>query len=612
MKNKFLKFSKYLLLISLFFVIALFYCCKSVSADTTNYDKIFGLNSIKDNLSKKKIDLYEAYILTNKAIQTKKNENKESKKESEYLNKIIFQMQEKAKETYKKKNYEESLKYLLSLKSINQNLTTVTLKDAYNNFLQQVEASDDIFRINALKEEIEENKVGSLNNEYSILKFYYDDSNRNLFLYYYNKYTAANSSLIEKFPSLKQMKTKIEQLNKLKFEELMKSIVTVFHDKGLDYKSGMAYRNKVLGTGFFIDNNGYILTNHHVIAENVDPTYEGYSHITVTTHDNPDDEIPVTVVGYDKVFDIALLKFPKKNKYHLTLGRSDDVKIGDKIYTIGNPLGIKYTATAGIVSNKDYTVFFQLGKGMQIDAAINPGNSGGPLFNERGDVIGIVFAGILEYEGINFAIPIELVNKTIPSLYKGGEVKRSWIGLGIYKKKDIVYCYYTFPSSPAYKSDIKVGDKILSINKIKVSSVEEAQSILAFMRFPQLITIAIERDGKILEKTIKTEERPYLPVKEAFYRDSQKNVFTLIFGVDLEYFEKGLHFKKYKILNIIKGLIGDQLEIGEGDPITIYDLKYTKKSDDITVTIKIKQKDLGLSDRVMSVRIPANTLNTIL
>ena len=286
------------------------------------------------------------------------------------------------------------------------------------------------------------------------------------------------------------------------------------------------------------------------------------------------------------------------------------MSLGDRIYTIGNPIGIKYTVTSGIISNKNID-FFQLGKAFQVDAALNPGNSGGPVIDERGQVVGIVFAGIPQFEGINFAIPFKWVRKTIPALYKGSEVKRCWIGSGIYKEDDKVFFYYIMPNSPASKSGILKGDRLIEIDGDKVKNVEQAQALLAWRRYPRLIEIKTERDGKIISNIVRLEERPYLPLESAFEKDTEGNLITLIFGIGVEYYGKGLILKKYKTNKIYKGMYGFQLNIGEGDPIVVYGLKYLKKQKLIKLTLKFKQKDFGIIDRIVTVVSPVE-INSIL
>ncbi|MCK4797100.1 MAG: trypsin-like peptidase domain-containing protein, partial [Spirochaetes bacterium] len=291
-------------------------------------------------------------------------------------------------------------------------------------------------------------------------------------------------------------------------------------------------------------------------------------------------------------------------------GRSLDMSLGDRIYTIGNPLGIKYTVTSGIISNKEID-FFQLGRAFQIDAAINPGNSGGPLIDERGQVVGIVFAGIPQFEGISFVIPFQWVRKTIPALYRGGEVKRCWIGAALYNEDDKVFFYYILPNGPANKAGILVKDRLLKIDGVDVKTVEDAQALLAWRRYPRLIQIETERDGKRISSIVKLEERPYLPVEVAFERDTEGNIITLIYGIGLEYYDKSFIFKKYKTTKIYKGMYGFELNIGEGDRIVIYDLRYIEKNKFVKLTLKFKQKDLGIIDRIVTVVSPVE-INSIL
>ncbi|HPO49272.1 MAG TPA: trypsin-like peptidase domain-containing protein, partial [Spirochaetota bacterium] len=310
--------------------------------------------------------------------------------------------------------------------------------------------------------------------------------------------------------------------------------------------------------------------------------------------------IPAQVIGYDKVFDIALLKIQRKNTKPLILGRSDDIKVGDKIYTIGNPIGIKYTVTSGIISNKEID-FFQLGRAFQVDAAVNPGNSGGPLFDERGQVIGVIFAGVPQYQNINFAIPFQWVIKTIPLLYKGGEVKRCWTGGGLYNNKNKLEFYYILPGGSLSKSEIKVGDALNKIENVEVKTVEDAQYNLAWQRYPRLINLETERKGETLRKIARLEERPYLPIEIAFEKDTQGKLITLVYGLSLDYYDKNPFLKKYTVNKVYKRMLGSQVEIGEGDPIVVYDLKYVEKDKTILLTLKFKKKDVGFIDRVVTV-----------
>jgi len=584
------------------FVILLFSCFSTDDVSTEVPDYASGVKNIIHNLEKEKIDLFEAEILVSKFLRKDNLGEKEKEEAKTFYEEIIGKINGKVEKLYNDKDYEESLKYALSLNALDRE-SPVQLKDIYNNLTLNMDATTDVFSKEDIKEEMADKNLLTNEEIFNFLKELAEKKSIGVFLYNLDKYSKNNESLLSDYPELNELKEKMLTLENLNIEKLMSCVVTVILDKGLNIKNGMGYIDKAIGTGFFIDGDGYILTNHHVIADHVDPEYEGYSNVYVTTKDQPEVEIPAKVVGYDKVFDIALLKIPFKSENHLVLGRSKDMSIGDRIYTIGNPLGIKYTVTTGIISNKDLG-FFQLGKGFMIDAAINPGNSGGPLIDERGQVVGIVFAGVPEYEGINFAIPFEWVRKTISALYKGGEVERCWVGGALYDNNDKVFFYYTLPNGPADKSGIKPEDQLISIDGEPVKDVEDAQAKLAWRRYPMLLKLEIKRDDKIITKVVRVEKRPYLPVEEAFKRDIESNIVTLIFGIKVDYYGKGVLVKKYKTAKIYKGMYGNKLDIGEGEPVTIYDLRYMKKQKIVRLTIKYKQEEVGVIERVVTVASP--------
>lgn len=180
-----------------------------------------------------------------------------------------------------------------------------------------------------------------------------------------------------------------------------------------------------LGTGFIISSDGYICTNHHVIA-NMDL-------VTVKINDK---EYKAKVIGSDKLIDIALLKIKGKGKFKpVHFGDSDQVKIGDIVLALGNPFGLDRTFTSGIVSATGRRGVDQIGNShIQTDAAINRGNSGGPLINIDGEVIGVnraIFSGSGGSIGIGFSIPMNIVKSTLTDLKKYGKVKRGYIGVSI-------------------------------------------------------------------------------------------------------------------------------------------------------------------------------------
>ena len=190
----------------------------------------------------------------------------------------------------------------------------------------------------------------------------------------------------------------------------MEACVTIWVDRGIKVQNGAGYADIIIGSGFFIDERGYIITNHHVIDSMVNPKYEGYSRLYIKLYDDPDTKIPAKVIGYDQVLDLALLKTEITPKYVMKLGSSKNLQIGDKVSAIGTPLGLEGTFTSGIISSFDRKLL-SLGNVIQIDAAVNSGNSGGPLIDSSLNVSAVVFAGMMQSQGLNLLSLLNILNR---------------------------------------------------------------------------------------------------------------------------------------------------------------------------------------------------------
>lgn len=229
-------------------------------------------------------------------------------------------------------------------------------------------------------------------------------------------------------------------------------------------------RAQSLGSGFILESDGYVLTNAHVIA-NADE-------ITVKLNDKR--EFKAKVIGSDARTDVALLKINAKDLPKIDLGSSDRLKVGEWVVAIGSPFGLENTVTAGIVSAKGRNLPDEtLVPFIQTDAAINPGNSGGPLFNVRGEVVGInsqIFSQSGGYMGLSFAIPIDYAMQIVNQLKSDGKVAYGRIGVGIQpvsedlardfglKSKKGALVSNVDPDGPAAKAGFKNGDVILKFN----------------------------------------------------------------------------------------------------------------------------------------------------
>ena len=219
-------------------------------------------------------------------------------------------------------------------------------------------------------------------------------------------------SLMSAFPGWKHEKYSLQQIEEMaardvpalsgtnkkapaKIADCMQATVTIWVDRGIKVQAGAGYADIIIGSGFFIDERGYIVTNHHVIESMVDPKYEGYSRLYIKLLNDSVTKIPARVVGYDPVMDLALLKVEIVPDFVFNLGGSRDLETGDKISAIGTPIGLQGTLTSGIISSTDRKLM-PLGSVFQIDAAVNSGNSGGPLIDSKLKVQAVVFAGMLQ------------------------------------------------------------------------------------------------------------------------------------------------------------------------------------------------------------------------
>ncbi|HOS29513.1 MAG TPA: S1C family serine protease [Treponemataceae bacterium] len=372
-----------------------------------------------------------------------------------------------------------------------------------------------------------------------------------------------------------EVTSQVEQLSEVKVSDFLSGTVTVWVDRGIKVEKGMGYADRVIGSGFFIDDKGHFVTNYHVIESEVDASYEGYSRVYVKLYKDSATRIPAKVIGYDKALDLALLKTEAIPPYVFSLGSSADLDVGDAIYAIGSPLGLENTITSGIVSAKD-RYLFSIAQVMQIDAAVNSGNSGGPIIDKNGNVKAVVFAGIMEYEGLNFAIPVEYLKTLLPALYMG-KVEHSWTGFyGITKKEfpssqkgSGVEVLYIMSGSSAQRSSLSIGDVITHINDISIEGVEHLQR--AMLGIPQDSIIqckGINSAGEAFVKALYTEVRPENPLYDVYQREPLARSFLPIFGMDLTP-SSTLNKNVYTINSIIQGSIADENGFSVLDPVEV-------------------------------------------
>ena len=257
------------------------------------------------------------------------------------------------------------------------------------------------------------------------------------------------------------------------------------------------------GSAFFISKDGYLLTNRHVIDD--------ASRITITLNDRR--ELDATLVGSDERTDIALLKVNGASFPELKIGDSNQLKVGEPVLAIGSPFGFDYSASAGIVSAKSRNMSGETSVPfIQTDAALNPGNTGGPLFNQRGEVVGVnsrIFSGTGGYMGLSFSIPIDVAMDVVQQLKTNGKVTRSYLGVMLqdidrnladaYKlpKPEGSLINQVSPKSPAEKAGLKPGDVILKLDGNSISRTSDLIYRLNRIAPNQTIQLEVLRDDKI-------------------------------------------------------------------------------------------------------------------
>ena len=268
------------------------------------------------------------------------------------------------------------------------------------------------------------------------------------------------------------------------------------------------------GSGFILSDDGYVMTNNHVI--------ENSTEITVTLNDGS--VMPAKLIGTDQRSDLALLKVSADDLPTVKIGDSKQLKIGEWVLAIGSPFGFDHTVTAGIVSgkkrnlpNESYVPY------IQTDVAINPGNSGGPLFNLDGEVVGVnaqIYTRSGGFMGVSFAIPAETLSSVYDQLRENGKVKRGWLGVYIQQMdKDLAESFglekpqgavvaRILSDSPAEKAGIEQGDVILKFDNQIVKKSKDLPLLVGTSVVNSVIKVELLRGKRKISKFVKIEELP--------------------------------------------------------------------------------------------------------
>jgi serine protease Do len=272
------------------------------------------------------------------------------------------------------------------------------------------------------------------------------------------------------------------------------------------------FEQQSVGSGFIISSDGYLITNAHVV--------DGADEVNVKLADKR--EFKAKVIGADKRTDVALLKIEAKDLPKVTIGDPEKLKVGEWVVAIGKPFGLENTMTAGIVSGKGRDLPQEnLVPFIQTDAAVNPGNSGGPLFNLKGEVVGInslIFSRTGGYMGLSFAIPIDLAMNTVAQLKDKGKVTRGRIGVQITEVSKETAESFGLPKptgalvnsvekgGPAEKGGVEAGDIIIKADGREVRTSSELPRIVTMVKPGTKVTLTVWRKGAQRDITVTVAE----------------------------------------------------------------------------------------------------------
>ncbi len=346
-----------------------------------------------------------------------------------------------------------------------------------------------------------------------------------------------------------------------------------------------------LGSGFITSEDGYIITNYHVI--------ENAEVVNVVLFDNTEAE--ADIIGGDEKTDIALIKIePPFELDKVTFGDSDAIRVGDWVLAIGNPFGLGGSVTAGIVSAKSRDIAAgPFDNFIQTDAAINQGSSGGPMFNTKGEVIGInsaLFSTSGNNMGIGFAIPANLAAWIVKQLEQSGEVKRGWIGirvqpntknlarsLNLKDAQGIIVSGIT-ENGPAARAGLQAGDVIISLGQHEINNCKDFSRLVAETPAGEEIQLIVWRNQEIEPLTVKVENMPKSPKatpREQVKPDSESGKILKQTGLILKEITPEI-VKNMKLSPTTMGLLVEGVELGSdadrqgikrGDIIIKTDLK---------------------------------------
>ena len=399
--------------------------------------------------------------------------------------------------------------------------------------------------------------------------------------------------------------------------DMIKGVATVIVDRGHRIQRGIGFLpNRVLGSAFFIDSSGLMITNYHVIASEVDPKYQGYSRLYIRMGDSTSPRIPARVVGWDKALDLALIKADINPEYVFSIVDRVIPRVGDTVFAIGSPMGLEQTVTSGIISALGRR-FLQIGNVYQMDAAVNQGNSGGPVIDSEGRLVGVVFAGIAQHQGLNFAVPAQTLAKALPAMMKGGRAPRPWLGLTLCETFYGAEIIYKSPNTPASLHRLGEGVYIKTINGREINAAQGAlipalQDELFLYGPGELVAVeTVDREGNVKKHILMTSARPDLPLLEAARIERRDRIAAPLFGMILTPLQNNLFVSNFRVERVVRGSVADEAGISENDPVSISRFRIMENEGYALLEIQVKKRRMGYLETNMLLPVWLDSPDTL-
>ncbi len=363
------------------------------------------------------------------------------------------------------------------------------------------------------------------------------------------------------------------------YEDVYKNTAMIISDRGVKIENGQSIPDISIGTGFFIDSDK-IITNYHVVNT------EGKRYILSVKVNSM--AFPASIMLFDEIMDLAILEIKFKNEDFKYFKLADSLKIGDEIVASGNPYGLSFSNTKGIVSNLDRQ-FLQIGKVIQVDTPLNPGNSGGPAFKTNFELVGIAFASILNSQNLNFILPLTFFLDVLSNLYLNTEVQRSWLG------------FYFYDNNLLYQVKGNLNYSLMS--KIPINNFQDFKFYYSenidiktkdyyFLIQDYISSLPVSSFVPIIykDKTIFliTGRRPKYPMHFSVTNDDLNNCLTIIF--DSKLIKDGEFYKIEKLFNPEISLF---YGIYQGDLIKILSYYINSQKKIMTIFLTIKHPRFG-------------------